>query len=79
MSLKKRMRQIVKKIVFRGSVLPQRFFLSQAAPQSEVTVSPPSFLLGLSPTSNWQRFRSFAWRTDFTRIGEPESVEWTSS
>jgi flavin reductase (DIM6/NTAB) family NADH-FMN oxidoreductase RutF len=38
MSLKKRMRQIVKKIVFRGSVLPQRFFLSQAAPQSEVTV-----------------------------------------
>lgn len=38
MSMKKRMRQMVKKIVLGGDSLPQRFFLEQAAPQHEVTV-----------------------------------------
>jgi len=38
MSLKKLTRQIVKKIVFGGDVLPQRFFLKQTEPQKEVAV-----------------------------------------
>lgn len=38
MSIKKRLRQIVKNVVLGGDALPQRFFLGQSTPQTEITV-----------------------------------------
>src|ERR1700722_12042035 len=38
MSLKKRIRRLVKQIVFGGDLHPQRFFLAQTEPQKEITV-----------------------------------------